>query len=80
MLESFDKGRQINIAILDFSKVFDTIPHERRLHKIDQYGIRGKTHKRFENLLIKHKMRVRLKGVLSEEASVDAGIYSSFAI
>ena len=38
MLESFDKGRQIEIAIFDFSKAFDTVPHDRLLHKIDQYG------------------------------------------
>ena len=46
MLESFDKGRQIDIAILDFFKAFDTVPHNRLLYKIDWYGIRGKTHNR----------------------------------
>jgi hypothetical protein len=44
MLQSFDKGKQVDIGILDFSKAFDTVPHDRLLHKIDQYGIRGPLH------------------------------------
>jgi hypothetical protein len=68
MLESFDKGHQIDIAILDFSKVFDTVPHDHLQHKIDQYSIRGKTHKWLENFLTKCKMRVQLEGVHSDEA------------
>ena len=38
MLQSYDKGNQVDIAILDFSKAFDTVPHDRLLHKIHQYG------------------------------------------
>ena len=44
ILQSFDKGKQVDIRILDFSKAFDTVPHDRLLHKIDQYGIRGQLH------------------------------------
>jgi hypothetical protein len=33
MLQSFDKGKQVDIGILDFSKAFDTVPHDRLLHK-----------------------------------------------
>jgi hypothetical protein len=38
------KGKQVDIGILDFSKAFETVPHDRLLHKIDQYGIRGPLH------------------------------------
>jgi hypothetical protein len=38
MLQSFDKGKQVDIVILDFSKAFDTVPYDRLLHQIDQYG------------------------------------------
>ena len=45
LLKFYDKGKQIDMAILDFSKIFDTVPHKKLLHKLDQYGIRGPVHK-----------------------------------
>ena len=29
LLKSYDKGKQIDMAILDFSKAFDTVPHKK---------------------------------------------------
>ncbi len=36
-----DRGLQTDIAILDFSKAFDTVPHNLLLHKLEVFGIRG---------------------------------------
>ncbi len=36
-----DKQHQIDILILDFAKAFDSVPHERLLHKLNHYGVRG---------------------------------------
>ena len=33
------KGSQIDIAVLDFSKDFDTVPHDGLLSKLKHYGI-----------------------------------------
>ena len=43
LIKGLDKGRQLDLAILDFSKAFDLVHHERLLKKLDHNGIRGKT-------------------------------------
>ena len=40
---ALDNHNQIDMLILDFSKAFDTVPHQRLLGKIDHYGIRDHT-------------------------------------
>ena len=42
LVKSLNKGKQHDLAILDFSKAFDRGPHERLLRKLDHHGIRGK--------------------------------------
>ena len=35
-----DQHHQVDLIMLDFSKAFDTVPHNRLLHKLKFYGIR----------------------------------------
>ena len=37
--------KQTNVIIIDFTKVFDNVPHKRLLYKIYSYKIRGSIHK-----------------------------------
>ena len=37
-----DKGEGCDILYLDYSKTFDTVPHERLLKKLEAVGITGK--------------------------------------
>ena len=74
LLSSFDKRIQTDIAILDFSKAFDTVPHNKLLYKLDQYGIRGALHEWVRNFLTKRTMSVVLEGESSRVVTVDSGV------
>jgi hypothetical protein len=38
-----DLSEQMDLILLDFSKAFDKVPHERLLYKAQYYGIDGST-------------------------------------
>ena len=38
---NLDQGSQMDAILLDFSKAFDTVPHQHLLLKLDRYGLRG---------------------------------------
>ena len=73
-LQEHDKGHQLDVAILDFSKAFDTVPHNKLLHKLHQYGIKGKIHKWLTNFLTARSMRTIVEGEKSNETTVDSGV------
>ena len=65
------KGSQIDIAVLDFSKVFDTVPHDRLLSNLKHYGIDDKIWLWISNFL---KQRVVVDGIQSDPVTVDSGV------
>ena len=71
-MKSYDAGLQTDVAILDFSKAFDTVPHNKILHKLDDYGVRGSINRWLEMFLTQRKMKVVIDGDESEEATVDS--------
>ena len=50
------------MILMDFSKAFDTVPHNRLLNKLNRYGIRNKTHNCISNFLKYRKQRVVIGG------------------
>jgi hypothetical protein len=62
------------VSLLDFSKAFDTVPHSKLLHKLHQYGIKGKIHKWLTNFLTARSMRTIVEGEKSNETTVDPGV------
>ena len=62
------------MAILDFSKAFDTVPHDRLLHKLHEYGITGQLHSWLSNFLQHRKMSVVVEGAISDETTVNSGV------
>ena len=73
LAKSLNKGKQYDLAILDFSKAFDRVPHERLLRKLDHHGIRGKTLDWIRPFLTNRTQKVAVEGVASEPIHVKSG-------
>ena len=41
LARNLQAGKQTDLILLDFSKAFDKANHEKLLHKLHQYGVRG---------------------------------------
>ena len=62
------------MVILDFSKAFDTVPHQKLLHKLEHLGIVGKIKKWLSSFLTNRTQQVVTEGILSSTCSVDSGV------
>ena len=71
LLHFNDKGLQTDVAILDFSKTFDTVLHEELLCKLKSYGITGSIHEWLRTFLTKRHMQVVTEGESSEKVTVE---------
>ena len=74
LAKNIDNGLQTDVAILDFSKTFDTLPHRRLLQKLETYGIRGPLLKWSEAFLTIRHMRVIMDRESSSEVYVESGV------
>ena len=69
-----DKRLQIDMLVQDFSKAFDTVPHQRLMLKLSNYGITGSTHKWISSFLQDHMQRVVVGGEHSAWSRVVLGV------
>uniref|UniRef100_A0A8C3IEJ8 Reverse transcriptase domain-containing protein n=1 Tax=Chrysemys picta bellii TaxID=8478 RepID=A0A8C3IEJ8_CHRPI len=69
-----DKGNAVDLIYLDFSKAFDTVPHEELLVKLEKMGIDMKIQRWIRNWLMGRMQRVVLKGELSGWREVTSGV------
>ena len=74
LLRLRDEGHQVDVAILDFSKAFDTVPHKRLLGKLEHYGVKGNVHRWIQNFLTGRRQAVVVDGVFSKQESVLSGV------
>ena len=70
----FRDKQQIDAILLDFSKAFDHVPHERLLLKLHHYGIRGQLLSWVRDFLKGRTQQVVLEGVKSITKSVSSGV------
>ena len=65
-IQNFESKTQTDVVVLDFSKAFDVVPHQRLLHKLDHYGIRGATLNWIQHFLTNRTQKVVVDGSSSE--------------
>ena len=68
------KGRQTDLILLDFSKVFDRVNHMKLLHKLHQHGARGNILSWIKAFLTGRSQTVVLEGESSSVIPVNSGV------
>ena len=74
LIQNFEGKTQTDVVVLDFSKAFDVVPHQRLLHKLDHYGIQGTALNWIQNFLTNRTQKVVVDGSSSESARVKSGV------
>jgi len=72
--EALEEIGQTNTILLDFSKAFDKMPHQRLLHKLHFYGVQGQTLRWVEAFLSHRTQQVAVEGKMSEKGQVTSGV------
>ena len=72
--EILDKGSSLDTIYLDFSKAFDSVPHERLCMKLENYGVKGKALRWVKNFLSDRQQKVVVNG---EESVGRSAFWSS---
>ena len=70
----WDRKKQVDVAVLDFAKAFDTVPHRKLLGKLTHYGITGNTYSWIQSFLSDRQQCVVVDGVASEWVPVVSGV------
>ena len=71
---SRNKSTPTDVVFLDFTKAFDSVPHERLLLKLKGYGIEGNLLHWFRNFLTNRQQRVVVRGTFSSWTHVRSGV------
>ena len=74
LIHYLEKGNNIDVIYLDFSKAFDKVDHTILLHKLRRNGISGKLHEWIRSFLTNRTQRVSVNSTLSDETEVISGV------
>jgi hypothetical protein len=72
--KSLDDNLIVDTIYFDFSKAFDTIPHDVLLRRLSSHGIQGKVLRWIQNFLTDRQQIVRVGQTYSETQPVTSGI------
>ena len=71
---AMDHNIQVDVGILDMSKAFDKVPHERLALKLHHYGIRGNVLTWLQSFLRNRSQQVVIDGYYSTPCGVISGV------
>ena len=74
LTKNLQEGLQTDVLIMGFAKAFDKVNHSLLIHKIHQYGIRGKVNSWIKSWFSGRNQTVVVEGVNSSQVDVDSGI------
>jgi len=74
ILQAVNLRSQVDLILLDFSKAFDMVNHEKLLYKLHYYGIRGHTLKWIKSFLDNRSQSVVVNGYTSSTIPVSSGV------
>ena len=74
ILRTMDQHYQVDLIMLDFSKAFDTVAHNKLLLKLEHYGIQSNTHSWLQTWLTKRTQKVVVEGETSKTLKVLSGV------
>jgi hypothetical protein len=69
-----DNGFCTHVVCIDFAKAFDSVCHNKLVHKLHAYGIRGNVLKWIKNFLLNRSFRVKLNDCLSSDMPVASSV------
>ena len=73
-MNNWNAMEQVDMAVLDFSKAFDTVPHRSLLNKLSHYGVDGTTRSWIGSFLSGRDQVVLVEGRTSESVPVESGV------
>nr|VZI52992.1 unnamed protein product [Spirometra erinaceieuropaei] len=71
---ALEEGFEVDVVYIDFRKAFDTVPHQRLLHKLSAIGIRRDLLNWIRAFLVGRKQRVCVGDDMSEWVNVTSGV------
>jgi hypothetical protein len=72
--EWLHKDEPLDVLFLDFKKAFDSVPHNRLIQKLKEYGFAGNLRNGIQHFLPERKESIIVNGYLSEWVTVLSGI------
>ena len=73
VLNAFEQGKISIMVLLDMSRAFDSLSHEKLLSKLEIYGVRGLAINWFDSYLKNRTIQVDFKGTKSRKMSTSTG-------